>query len=464
MSLVDLPMTIAQRFERIFERLSVVLPALLLVVLSSILWSANYARAAEVEPTASDCSQVTDPSTIAVADAASSVGALHSRVTDLTGVLSTSCKNYLAKHLEVIEKRTGVQLALLIVASTGSETIEEYAVDVFAKSKLGQAGVDNGLLLVAALKDRKVRLEVGYGLEGVVTDSIAARIIAEEVKPAFKQNRFGAGLHNAVDAIAPLIGANAENEDSVASSPSTTEADVEVAQPDTALSLDDRSSPNAREKRDDVQDFLISARTFGVACLIIAFNAYLGSLVGLRWFNWRNASLSTVLGYLVALAALARIPHAWLGNDSLADALGLAFWFGAGPWFIGVLMGRYAPVRRFVSNICGLACLCVAVYLGYSSLFIKFPLAHDIAVVSCTCAFVVAAFHLMDLEFFSGVLFFGAAVEVSSAPRRPSRSRSGFSDSSLSSSSDSSSSSSNSSDSFSGGGGESGGGGASDSW
>ncbi|KND58427.1 Beta-propeller domain of methanol dehydrogenase type [Candidatus Burkholderia verschuerenii] len=183
---------------------------MLFMFVSSIVWAPGRAQASESEPVESACSQAVaaSPTSSAFAGPAA-VPVLRTRVTDLPGALSKACKDELAARLHEIELKSGIQLAVLLVESTGSVSIEEYAVQVFAKSKLGQAGVDNGLLLVVALKDRRVRLEVGYGLEGTVTDVIAAHIIAYDIKPAFAANRFEAGLRDAVNDIAVTIGVNA---------------------------------------------------------------------------------------------------------------------------------------------------------------------------------------------------------------------------------------------------------------
>src|SRR5262252_2474297 len=88
---------------------------------------------------------------------------------------------------------TGNQMAVLMVPSTKPEPIEAYSIRVAEAWKIGRKGQDNGVLFLIAKNDRKARIEVGYGLEGVLTDVTSRRIIAEDVAPLFRQNQFAAG-------------------------------------------------------------------------------------------------------------------------------------------------------------------------------------------------------------------------------------------------------------------------------
>lgn len=127
------------------------------------------------------------------------------RVTDLTGTLSAQQQQALSAKLAAFEKEKGSQVAVLMLPSTQPETIEQYGIRVVGKWKLGRKGVDDGLILLVAKNDRKVRLEVGYGLEGAVPDAIANRIIDEIILPQFKQGHFYAGINAGVDAILKTI-------------------------------------------------------------------------------------------------------------------------------------------------------------------------------------------------------------------------------------------------------------------
>lgn len=129
----------------------------------------------------------------AVADEVA-VPALTARVTDLTGTLAPEQRDALVSRLQEYESQKGTQIAVLIVPTTQPEAIEQYSIRVVEQWKLGRKGVDDGVLLLVAKDDRKLRIEVGYGLEGVLPDAIAKRIIAEDISPHFKQGDFYGGI------------------------------------------------------------------------------------------------------------------------------------------------------------------------------------------------------------------------------------------------------------------------------
>lgn len=130
---------------------------------------------------------------------------LEARVTDLTGTLSATQRSRLENELREFETRKGSQIAILLVSSTAPETVEQYALRVAEKWQLGRKGVDDGLLILVAMQDRAIRLEVGYGLEGVVPDAIAKRIISEIITPYFRQGDYYGGLVAGVDRLVRLI-------------------------------------------------------------------------------------------------------------------------------------------------------------------------------------------------------------------------------------------------------------------
>ena len=132
---------------------------------------------------------------------------LTSQVTDLTGTLSASERQALESKLRDWEARTTNQLVVLMVPTTAPEPIEEYSLRVAEAWKIGQKGKDNGAIFVIAKDDRRMRIEVAYGFEGVLTDVTARRIIAETVAPYFKQGQFAAGINAGVDRIISVIGA-----------------------------------------------------------------------------------------------------------------------------------------------------------------------------------------------------------------------------------------------------------------
>ncbi|WP_439865018.1 TPM domain-containing protein [Pseudomonas antarctica] len=138
-----------------------------------------------------------DPSPIGVA--------LDQRVIDLTNTLDAAITTRLKNQLAALEQRKGAQVAVLLVPTTGGASIEDYANTVFRAWKLGRKDVDDGILLVVAKEDRKVRIEVGYGLEGTVTDLLAHRIIEEHITPAFRQGDYAGGVQHAVNDLTVLV-------------------------------------------------------------------------------------------------------------------------------------------------------------------------------------------------------------------------------------------------------------------
>ncbi len=125
---------------------------------------------------------------------------LSKRVTDLTGTLDASQQQALETRLAALEERKGAQVVVLIVPTTGPDTIEQFATRVFDQWKLGRKKVDDGILFVVAKNDHNLRFEVGYGLEGAVPDAMAGRIIREQVVPHFKQDDYAGGIEAGADA------------------------------------------------------------------------------------------------------------------------------------------------------------------------------------------------------------------------------------------------------------------------
>ena len=141
----------------------------------------------------------------ALAAAQIAVPPLKARITDLTGTLTPPQQQALEHTLAEFEARKGSQVAVLMVPSTQPETVEQYAVRVQEAWKLGRKGVDDGVLLLVAKNDRKLRIEVGYGLEGVLPDATAKRVIEEEIVPRFKQGDFYGGVRAGSDRILRVI-------------------------------------------------------------------------------------------------------------------------------------------------------------------------------------------------------------------------------------------------------------------
>lgn len=128
------------------------------------------------------------------------------RVNDNAGLLSAPTRDALEAKLQKIEADTGHQFVFLSVQSLNGASIEEFSNKTFHAWKLGDAKRDDGLLFVVSSGDRKMRLEVGYGLEGVIPDAVAKRIVSDVVTPAFKRAEWGVGANAAFDAC--LLAAN----------------------------------------------------------------------------------------------------------------------------------------------------------------------------------------------------------------------------------------------------------------
>jgi uncharacterized protein len=130
---------------------------------------------------------------------------LTARVTDLAGTLTPQQRAALEERLAAFEARQGSQIAVLIVPTTQPETIEQFSIRAAEAWKIGRKGVDDGALLVVAMKDRTLRIEVGYGLEGALPDARAKRIIEEYIVPRFKAGDFFGGIDAGVTRIMSVV-------------------------------------------------------------------------------------------------------------------------------------------------------------------------------------------------------------------------------------------------------------------
>lgn len=130
---------------------------------------------------------------------------LTARVTDLTGTLSSEQKAGLEQKLAAFETSKGAQLAVLVLPTTQPETIEQFGIRLFEAWKVGRKGVDDGVILLVAKDDRRLRIEVGYGLEGALNDATAKRIISETITPLFKAGDFPAGIQAGAEAIIKVV-------------------------------------------------------------------------------------------------------------------------------------------------------------------------------------------------------------------------------------------------------------------
>lgn len=130
---------------------------------------------------------------------------LTGHVIDQTGTLTAEQKAALEQTLTAFEARKGSQLAVLMVASSAPEAIEQYALRVAEQWKLGRKKVDDGVILVVAKNDRAMRIEVGYGVEGALNDLTSKRIISETILPSFKRQDFDGGITAGVEQIIRVI-------------------------------------------------------------------------------------------------------------------------------------------------------------------------------------------------------------------------------------------------------------------
>lgn len=198
-------------------------------------------------------------------------------VTDLTDTLTPDQRDALERTLRAFEQRKGSQIAVLLVASTEPEPIEEYALRVAEAWKLGRKGVDDGVLVLVAKGDRALRIEVGYGLEGVIPDAVAKRVISEIMVPYFRQGDFYGGVDAGVGRLIRLI-------------------DGEPLPP-----------PQARDRQWSGIDDLLPVLVVGTIVLGVVMRGLFGRLMG--------ASITGGLGGLVV----------WIAVGSLGVGLLVAF-------------------------------------------------------------------------------------------------------------------------------------------
>ena len=159
-----------------------------------------------------------------------SVPALDTPVNDYARLLSTEEKENLVRYLGELNRKTGIQIAVLTVTGLEGEDIESFSIKAAEKWKLGQQGKDNGAFIVVALKEHKVRIEVGYGLESTLTDAQCGLIIRNIIAPAFRNGEYGKGIIGAIQTMVNLAAKSEgfsidENDDILASGIETDESE-----------------------------------------------------------------------------------------------------------------------------------------------------------------------------------------------------------------------------------------------
>jgi len=203
---------------------------------------------------------------------AAEVPYLTGRVVDEARILSPAARDRIAEMSRAHEQATTNQVVVLTVPTLDGESVEDYADRVFRTWKIGQKGKDNGVLVIVAPQDRRMRIEVGYGLEGTLTDADAARIIRERMTPRFRANDFDGGVADGVAAVvAKLEGRDVPGAASVPAAPAS------------PMSVFD--SPEVRQFEKDLPPWpmriLLGAFIFGV----IGLFTVIGVLTpGMGWF------------------------------------------------------------------------------------------------------------------------------------------------------------------------------------
>jgi uncharacterized protein len=123
------------------------------------------------------------------------------RVSDYSGTLTLEQRRNLEETLARFEEETANQVAVVIVPTLADDSLEDYSIRLAEKWRIGRKGKDNGVILLIVMQDRKIRIEVGYGLEGVLPDGVAGEIIRREIAPRFRQGQFFQGIKSGVNAI-----------------------------------------------------------------------------------------------------------------------------------------------------------------------------------------------------------------------------------------------------------------------
>jgi uncharacterized protein len=220
---------------------------------------------------------------------ATEVPVLQGRVNDYAHVLGADA-GAIEATLAANEQRTGEQVVVLTVSSLNGQDIESYANDVFAQWKLGQKGKDNGVLMVVAVDDHRMRIEVGYGLEGTLTDLDSSRIIRERMQPRFADGDYAGGVQAGVDGVlAVLSGEPLAPPPPAAASPAPIWVYIFVFFMLTLFSLVAASGGGLLTLwvTPGCSIFLFVLMSWQFALGV--FFAYMGGVLGLRWWWMRKA-------------------------------------------------------------------------------------------------------------------------------------------------------------------------------
>lgn len=255
---------------------------------------------------------------------------LSARVTDLTGTLSAQQKAELESRIAAFEAKRGSQIAVLVLPTTKPEEIEQFSIRLAEAWKIGRKGVDDGVIVVVAKDDRRLRIEVGYGLEGVIPDAVAKRVIDERITPRFKEGDFHGGIRDGVDQLIRL----AEGE----------------KLPEPAART---ASRGGRDPVSALFDYAVPALFFiviagGVLKLLLgrfAGSLATGALLGLAALLFLNvvaAIIAAVMGFLFAFAntGAGRGGGGWSSSGGSSSSSG-GFGGGGGSFGGGGASGRW---------------------------------------------------------------------------------------------------------------------------
>lgn len=256
---------------------------------------------------------------------------LTGRIVDLTNTLSQHEINDLTTIAETLENERTVQYVIAIIPSTQPYSIEEYSISLATYWELGQKESDNGILLLIAKQDRQMRIEVGYGLEEIITDAKAKRIISQDITPYFKKNEFFRGI---------LVGSNAITSSiiGIESTKEFEEIDTQdyedfVKENFSEYSYDDNEIDRGTENNNGLLYFLFPFIIIGIAALQIKLGKLKGALIGLpiviiTIFILTYLTFTLIYGgFLIIVTLIISIPNKGGGG------------FGGGGGFYG---GSYA--------------------------------------------------------------------------------------------------------------------------
>ncbi|WP_374328187.1 YgcG family protein [Azonexus sp.] len=245
--------------------------------------------------------------------------ALNERVVDLTGSLSANDRAGLVERLTRLEQEKGAQIAILLLPSTAPESIEQFGIRLAEGWKIGRKGVDDGVIVIVAKDDRRMRIEVGYGLEGAIPDAIAKRIVDEQMAPRFRDGDFAGGLGAAVDTLVRVI--------------------------------DGESLPPPKEKKPQDSGFDTNSLIFFaifVASLARAMFGLLGALGislvagALAWFSFGSLGAAVIAAVITFLASFLRAGNGgWHSGGGGSRGGGGGFSGGGGGFGGGGASGRW---------------------------------------------------------------------------------------------------------------------------